>query len=400
MIWSLTVSLTVNKPPLVSITAPTNTATFTAPASLTLAATAIDLDGTVARVDFHQGATLLGGATAAPYTLTWRRVIPGSYTITARATDNLGGTTISAPITVIVKSFMDGLVAFYPFNGDASDPTGDGNDGTLIGSDWQYCLDRFGQPSSLSLNTTSTPALTLDGSYVAVPKDPMLDFNQDFTVSLWVSIPNGVQGWYVHNFVSDGPDTTSANLRLVSGADASGMDYLQFVCNHQDGDIHSFVQALRDEWWQVAVVRSGASVSLFRNGVLLTGSTVTSVVTNSPTMWLGRHICPGYPDNCPGSYPLVGGIDDVRMFNRALSAQEVLQLYNYERGTLPALSIAAAPPELRLFAAEGTTSQIESSTDLQIWMPFGTPVPATNWIISQPLEIVLPQQYFRVRQIP
>ena len=48
--------------------------TFTAPATLTLCATAADSDGTVARVDFLNGPTLLGRATTAPYRLAWSNV--------------------------------------------------------------------------------------------------------------------------------------------------------------------------------------------------------------------------------------------------------------------------------------------------------------------------------------
>jgi hypothetical protein len=94
---------TPNIPPAVSITSPASGASFTAPASITISASASDSDGSVAKVDFYQGASLLGTSTTAPYSFTWTNVTPGSYTLTARATDNLGAESASAPVNVTVN---------------------------------------------------------------------------------------------------------------------------------------------------------------------------------------------------------------------------------------------------------------------------------------------------------
>ena len=59
----LTVTATPDVPPTVSLTSPADQATFTAPASILMQASASDSDGTVTRVDFYSGATLLGSAT-------------------------------------------------------------------------------------------------------------------------------------------------------------------------------------------------------------------------------------------------------------------------------------------------------------------------------------------------
>jgi hypothetical protein len=93
-----------NSPPPVTLTQPTDGATFTAPATVNLAATASDSDGSVTKVEFFNGLTKLGEDTTAPYGFTWNGVAAGSYTLTARATDNLGGTTTStaSSITVVV----------------------------------------------------------------------------------------------------------------------------------------------------------------------------------------------------------------------------------------------------------------------------------------------------------
>lgn len=91
-------------PPTVSLTAPANDTVVAAPANVTLIATASSSGGSIAKVDFYAGAAFLGTATAASYQFTWTNVAAGTYTLTARATDNYGAATTSPPITLVVDA--------------------------------------------------------------------------------------------------------------------------------------------------------------------------------------------------------------------------------------------------------------------------------------------------------
>jgi galactose oxidase-like protein/Big-like domain-containing protein len=91
-----------NSPPTVTLTQPADGASFTAPATIGLSATASDTDGTVTKVEFFNGVTKLGEDTTAPFGFTWSGVGAGSYTLTARATDDLGATATSAPSRITV----------------------------------------------------------------------------------------------------------------------------------------------------------------------------------------------------------------------------------------------------------------------------------------------------------
>jgi Bacterial Ig domain/Divergent InlB B-repeat domain/Repeat of unknown function (DUF5648) len=93
-----------NQPPTVSITAPANNAAFPTGSAVNISATAADSDGTVARVEFFVGATKIGEATAAPYNFTWTATTAGTFSITARATDNSGAATTSTAVSVIVSN--------------------------------------------------------------------------------------------------------------------------------------------------------------------------------------------------------------------------------------------------------------------------------------------------------
>ncbi len=86
-------------PPQVSITAPSSGATVTG--TVTLTAAASDNFGVVS-VDFHEGATLIGTATSAPYSVSWatRSGPNGPRTLTARVRDAAGHEVLSEPVTV------------------------------------------------------------------------------------------------------------------------------------------------------------------------------------------------------------------------------------------------------------------------------------------------------------
>ena len=147
-----------NTPPTVSLTSPANGTSVQAPASVVVSADAGDSDGSVSRVDFYAGTTLIGSDNTAPYSVTWSNVGAGSYALTAVAVDNAGASTTSGavsltvtpaaanvPPTVSITSPVAGTSVVAPasvvVSADASD--GDGSVSrvdfyagtTLIGSD-------------------------------------------------------------------------------------------------------------------------------------------------------------------------------------------------------------------------------------------------------------------------
>ncbi len=99
--------LTVNQPPTVMITHPTNGAVFVAPATFQVTADASDPDGTVTNVAFFMSTNgvdfvFIGETNATPYQTIVSNLPVGQYTFVAQATDNFGATGNSAPVTVNV----------------------------------------------------------------------------------------------------------------------------------------------------------------------------------------------------------------------------------------------------------------------------------------------------------
>ncbi|HYG38153.1 MAG TPA: Ig-like domain-containing protein [Cytophagales bacterium] len=95
---------TSNPAPTVSITSPANDAIIHTPSDITITANAADENGTVAKVDFYNGTTLLGSDDTAPYSFTWTSPAAGIYSLTAKATDNEGKEKASNAINVFVSA--------------------------------------------------------------------------------------------------------------------------------------------------------------------------------------------------------------------------------------------------------------------------------------------------------
>jgi hypothetical protein len=98
----VTVTSTANNLPTVSITSPANNTTVTAPATVSLNATASDTDGTITKVEFFKDGVKQGQDTSSPYSLSLNLTTPGDYTLTAIATDSSGGTRTSAAVVISV----------------------------------------------------------------------------------------------------------------------------------------------------------------------------------------------------------------------------------------------------------------------------------------------------------
>lgn len=89
-------------PPTVTILSPISESSFQTPGDIIIDVEATDSDG-VEKVDFYQGSTLLGTDDTLPYSFTWSNMPACTYLLTAKATDTLGETSTSAPVTVKVN---------------------------------------------------------------------------------------------------------------------------------------------------------------------------------------------------------------------------------------------------------------------------------------------------------
>lgn len=97
------VSATGNTDPTISISAPTNNASYKEGATVSIAASASDLDGTIVLVEFFDGDTKIGEDNAEPFTFDWMNPAVGAHQLTAKATDNLGAIGTSQVVNISVN---------------------------------------------------------------------------------------------------------------------------------------------------------------------------------------------------------------------------------------------------------------------------------------------------------
>jgi subtilisin-like proprotein convertase family protein len=101
-----------NEAPTVSIINPVNGSVFYAPPGIIpILADAQDSDGTIARVEFYSGTSLIGQTTNWPFEVRWNNSIPGQYTLTAVATDNSNSRATSAPVSITIRACSGVLTA-------------------------------------------------------------------------------------------------------------------------------------------------------------------------------------------------------------------------------------------------------------------------------------------------
>jgi chitinase len=175
-----------NIAPVVTLTSPASGATFSAPATVTISATASDADGTVSKVGFYNGGALLNEVTAAPYSYTWSNVAAGTYNITAKATDNSGAVTTSTAATITVGNGggntgnCAGIAEYQPYpkvynmgdkvtyNGNLYESLSNGLYNVTPGTvDWWW--KPLGACSAATRTTAATSAATTAGGAAVVP---------------------------------------------------------------------------------------------------------------------------------------------------------------------------------------------------------------------------------------
>src|SRR3989344_4023290 len=201
----------------------------------------------------------------------------------------------------------DGLVGLWHLEGDASDSSGSGNDGSLVGNVDCSVAGKFGQGCRFDG----------EGDYVNFGDVTFLDNIQAFTVSFWMKTSS------TEVSSSQMPVSKSGSSDQTFQFQMSTIEQLLFgVRNSSGSSVTTLVLGLTNtEWQHIVGVYNGTNILLYANAALgaqnnLTGPTKDSIYALSI-----------------GSRGLVsrfwnGSIDEVAIFNRALSAEEIQELYN------------------------------------------------------------------------
>jgi Concanavalin A-like lectin/glucanases superfamily len=239
-------------------------------------------------------------------------------TVTVTVTDTITKTIIDTLNDVNLSS---GLIAYYPFNGNANDTSGNNLNGTITGG-VTFSNDVAGNPNS---------AATFDGStgYILVPDNANLFQTNAVTVSFLVNLTN--------------PSNRQAFVSNINFNDASGLSYsvqigavnfpkfgvandsvgCTIVSNDPNSVIYSADPMAPNKWYHFLCIFSDSLQEFFVNGTLNTAVTRDFANLNHcgttkqlviGAWWSGDLI------------PLSGSIDELRIYNRALNQDEINKL--------------------------------------------------------------------------
>ena len=273
-----------------------------------LAATASD-DVGVSYVQFLIDGVVVGADNMPPYAIVWNSatVSDGTHILTARAFDDSGKSGESAQVTIVTMnntSAPTGLVAAYNFNQGAGttvpDASGTGNAGSISGATWS-ALGRYG--GALSFNGVS--------SRIDIADADSLDLKSAFTLEAWV-YPTATSGWRTV-ILKEQPDDFTYALYARGDADIpSGWASMGGTQHSVQGTSGLPLYA----WTHLVTTFDGSMLRLYVNGVLVREFGVSGAATaSSGKLRIGGNAV-------WGEY-FKGRIDEVRIYNRALSLAEI-----------------------------------------------------------------------------
>ncbi len=271
-------------------------------------------------------------------------------------------TTVSmAQVPSYVSS--SGLVGWWPFNGNANDESGSGNNGTVNGA--TMTTDRFG---------VANKAYNFDGvdDYIFIPDNPQLNFTTDISYTVWYLANqqgfNSWNGFYTGCVLSKGLSNTNYGYLLWVIYDYDIQD--PYFCDNGIMPHASFPSISGSYpiacqpfgvWTNFTVTFSNSLMKFYLNGELIqTVNTSINSIMNS-----NNNLIFGFLEGGVNEQHFNGLIDDIGIWNRALTECEVADLYNTQLGSFSNSSVSINP----------TSSTIGSNATLTV----STPIQSLQW---------------------
>ncbi len=271
--------------------------------------TASDLDGD--SLTFNWLSTF-GTITGSDSSIVWTAPInPGNYFILCSVNDGRGGTAIDS-IGVSVRDTTiqqtGDLVAYYPFNGNANDLSGFNNNGTVSGA--LLTDDHFG-------NTAS--AYYFDGinDNIRVLSSTSLNFQNSITINFWIKIGDFFDREAYP--ISHGNWENRWKISITN-------KHIRWTVKTNQGikDLDSETELIKNNLYNVTVLYDGYDFEIYINGELDAFTSFSGLILTTPIdLMIGQVL----PSNT--QYNFKGVLDDIRIYNYALSYSKIKSLYDY-----------------------------------------------------------------------
>ena len=331
-------------PPSIALTSPSNGSSFNAGDSVTLTANVAGGSLAVTAVEFYRGSTLIGSDNSSPYSVNWSSATAGNYVLTARATYSGGGVTstgVSISVTDTTpggdpdgdgfttglevalgtnpnsaasqpSSLYSSLRAWWKLDEtsgtNADDTTGRVQDGTVSGAAWASGI------SGNALNFDGVDDGVLIGTAAAVTG------SGDLSLAAWVKVDSGSPLGTVIQQREAGATGHQGEYMLNVNANGTVNFFIYGTSTYQF-DLTTAATINDGEWHHLTALRSGTTGKIYIDGVEAANGSGTIQALQS------RAVSIGY-DHRDSNKRFDGLIDDVRIYERALSAVEIDGLHD------------------------------------------------------------------------
>jgi Concanavalin A-like lectin/glucanases superfamily len=213
------------------------------------------------------------------------------------------------------STLNNGLIGYYNFNNNVTDQSGKGNDGALFGGYYSNELDGNG-----------TYNFNGNGDYIKVNNSPSLNPSDAISISLWFKPVDFYGSGYDALVLKPFTSHVAPYYQYILGLEGShGLCNYNFAfsvnVNGVNTGIHSEVNTwTQGNWYHVVGIYDGLTLKLFVNGTLKVSLPAAGSITSYDTdLFFAKQ------SNIGSTTP--GTLDNVRIYNRAISEKEVMELY-------------------------------------------------------------------------
>jgi hypothetical protein len=276
--------------------------------------------------------------------------------------------------TIAQPSYVptNGLVGWWPFNGDANDESGNNNNGTVNGA--TLTTDRFGNSNSSYNFNVNNWTWGANGDFIYIPYNPSFNFTE-FTVSAWVNrasdgatiSPQGLSVIRRFEYGYSNPNGESWTLDIAHGTSAEGAIVYGAVIEQSTSPApNSYCSTTQtipvNQWSHLMMTYSQSTLKIYIDGILVCTTNDPSIVINT----IGNSgISIGLSLQANGHWgPFDGKIDDIGIWNRALSETEIATLYN---GCFNSLTSQPNNQSITLSASTSAQFSVTSSATSPIY---------------------------------
>ena len=272
----------------------------------------------------------------------------------------------SKSVMAQVPSYVatNGLVGYWPFNGNANDESGNGNNGTNNGA--TLTSDRFGNSNSAFYFSSSACNTRIDANINTS------SIQSGLTISLWINKSgDGCLSPRVFEFYSGSGGPTDAFMIWPNNGNTS----FGSITSTNTFVSSSFTPEPNGIWFNLIYTNDGSNGRFYKNGILFQTIPSSGMVTLNGNLAIGRM-------NHPAFDAFNGKIDDFGIWNRALTQEEIVGLYNAQAAGCETLVINSGPLSFNPPVYQSTVTIYPNPANDQITIDCGNLANVAGWSIK------------------